>query len=391
MSDDRTRRYLGGVATGIRKIHQRSCRRPGKGCCSPSWEAWVWDARAGKKIRRTFPTEAAAKAWRLDTGKGVQQRTVSAAPTSTLRKAGELLVVGMRSGAIRRRGGEEYKPSVIAGYEDVLRLHVYPVLGDRMISAISRNDVQDLVERLIAGKKSPGTIRNVLMPVRVIYRRALRRGDVAVNPTTGLDLPTNRGKRDTFVEPAAAAALIEALEPADRAAWAIALYTGLRLGEWRAIRWDDVDLDAGELHVTRAYCSRAKGFIEPKSEASRRSVPVPGELRRILLEHRLLTGRRTGLVVASNGDDAVEDRDRLQHRSERAWKAAKLSSITPHTARHSYASIAIAAGVQPKALQTFMGHESITTTLNRYGHLYKSERETAVALLDAHLAKAASV
>lgn len=55
----------------------------------------------------------------------------------------------------------------------------------------------------------------------------------------------------------------------------------------------------------------------------------------------------------------MEDRDRLQHRSERAWKAAELAPITPHTARHSFASIAIAAEVQPKALQVFMGHTRV--------------------------------
>lgn len=86
-------------------------------------------------------------------------------------------------------------------------------------------------------------------------------------------------------------------------------------------------------------------------------------------------------------DGGILDRDRLQHRSERPWKAAKLPPITPHTARHSFASIAIAAGVQPKALQVFMGHTSITTTLDRYGHLYPSERATAAAAIDRLLAQ----
>ena len=72
----------------------------------------------------------------------------------------------------------------------------------------------------------------------------------------------------------------------------------------------------------------------------------------------------------------------------RVWKAAGLEPFTPHAARHSYASIAIAAGVQAKALQTFMGHESITTTLNRHGHMDKSERATAAAQIDRLLSPA---
>ena len=173
-----------------------------------------------------------------------------------------------------------------------------------------------------------GLIRNALQPLRVVYRRALRRGGVKVNPTTGLDLPAARGRRDTFVDGAEAVALVAALDPTDRAAWALMLFAGLRLGEMRGLRWEHVDLDARELNVEQAYCNTAKQMIPPKSRAGTRTIPVMLELLRVLLEHRLLTGKRTGLVVTSGG--GVEDRDRLQHRSERKWKAGGLTPISPH-------------------------------------------------------------
>ncbi len=258
--------------TGVRRIHRRGCPRTGR-CKCASYEAHVFDAAAGRLIRKTFRSEAAAAAWREDTSRGVRLQTFSASPTATLTEAAEALVAGMKSGAVRTRAGVAYKPSVAAGYDNVLRLHVLPTLGDRRLSAITRNDVQDLVDNLIAQKKAPGTIRNTLMPLRVIYRRALKRGETAVNPTSGLDLPSDRGRRDAFVEPAQAAALITTLDAIDRAPWALMLYAGLRLGEMRAIRWEDVDLDAGELHITRAYCQTSRSVITPKSEASRRTAP----------------------------------------------------------------------------------------------------------------------
>ena len=102
----------------------------------------------------------------------------------------------------------------------------------------------------------------------------------------------------------------------------------------------------------------------------------------MLLEHRLQTGRiGDGLVITAKGG-GVESADALQDRATAAWTAAELEPITMHVARHSYASLAIAAGVAPKALQTFLGHASITTTYDRYGHLYPSERQTAAAALD---------
>jgi integrase len=68
-----------------------------------------------------------------------------------------------------------------------------------------------------------------------------------------------------------------------------------------------------------------------------------------------------------------------------AWKKAELEPITLHEARHTFASLMIAAGVNAKALSTYMGHASITITLDRYGHLMPGNEEEAAALLDAYL------
>ena len=111
-----------------------------------------------------------------------------------------------------------------------------PGLGRGKLSAIERNAVQDLVDLLVAEGRAPSTVRNAILPLRAIYRRALERSEVAVNPTEGLRLPALRGRRERIARPADARALIEALETADRALWATALYAGLRRGELRALR-----------------------------------------------------------------------------------------------------------------------------------------------------------
>jgi len=381
------------MTTGLRKVHSRHCPARGDAdaaCrCKPRWAAWVFDATTGKKIRKHHPTERAAKAWRRDTAAAVDQGRLSAALTPTIREAGDTLIAGMRSGAIRNRSGRPFKPSVVEGYATSLRDHVNPEIGARRLRDVTRKHVQQLADDLVAAGKSPSTVRNVLMPLRVIYRRAIRDGLVRVNPTTDLDLPALTGRRDRFATPAESAKLVAALDARDRAAWALALFAGLRLGELRALRWSDVDLDAGEIHVRRAWCNRTRQVTEPKTPAAIRTVPIAGELRRILLEHRLLTGRRTTLVICQpNG--AVESADALQDRAAAAWKKAKLVGLTMHEARHSYASLAIAAGAQPKALQTIMGHSSITTTFDRYGHLYPAERQGVAAAIDRLLAESRS-
>ena len=74
-------------------------------------------------------------------------------------------------------------------------------------------------------------------------------------------------------------------------------------------------------------------------------------------------------------------------RARRAWREAELAPIGLHEARHTYASLMIAAGVNAKSLSTYMGHASVTITYDRYGHLMPGNVDEAVALLDAYLAR----
>ena len=165
-------------------------------------------------------------------------------------------------------------------------MHSLPELGHLGLSAVDRYRVQDLVDRLVARGLSPSSVRNAVLPLRAIYRRAVARSEVAVNPTLGLSLPAVRGRRERIARPEEAAALIAALAEADRALWATALYGGLRRGELQALRWDDVDLDGGLIRVERSW-DRVEGPIEPKSRAGHRRVPLAADLRRHLVAHRL--------------------------------------------------------------------------------------------------------
>jgi integrase len=72
-------------------------------------------------------------------------------------------------------------------------------------------------------------------------------------------------------------------------------------------------------------------------------------------------------------------------RAKKAWTAAELNPITMHECRHTFASLMIAAGVNAKALSTYMGHNSITITLDRYGHLMPGNENEAAKLLDTYL------
>ena len=212
------------------------------------------------------------------------------------------------------------------------------------------------------------TVRNSLMPLRAIYRQALALDEVAVNPTSGVQLPAVRGKRERIASPAEAEQLIAALQPRDRAVWATAMYAGLRSGELQALTDELVDLDANLIRVHWSWDPK-EGRVAPKSRSGRRTVPVPAALRKHLLEHRLARGRRGGLFFG-RPDGRPFSNQALSQRATRTWRAAGLEPIGLHECRHTFASLMIAAGVNAKALSTFLGHASVTITLDRYGHLF---------------------
>jgi len=289
----------------------------------------------------------------------------------------------MRSGRVRTRSGDLYKPSAIRSYESSLRLHILPELGALKLDDVQRRDIQMLADELLATGRDPSTIRNALMPLRVIYRRALEDGDVAVSPCAGLRLPAARGRRERIAAPEEAAALLTALPLLDRALWGTAFYAGLRLGELRALRWEDVDLASGVVRVERALDQKGE-TIAPKSRSGRRSVPIVGALRELLLDLKLDTS--SGYVFGKEEKPFAPSS--IYVRARAAWADHGLAGIGLHEARHTCASVMIAAGVNAKAITQYLGHSSIEITFDRYGHLMPGNAAEAVAMIDAYLERA---
>ena len=187
-----------------------------------------------------------------------------------------------------------------------------------------------------------------------------------------------------IVSPACAAALLDALPVKDRPIWATALYAGLRSGELRALRWEAVDLSGNLIEVREAWDPK-EGPIEPKTRRSRRRVPVPNVLRGSLLDLREASGVASGLVFG-NGNGTPFQPEKLYRDADSAWHHADIRNrLRLHQARHTYASFMIAAGVNAKALSSFMGHASITVTFDLYGHLMPGSEAEGAALLDAYL------
>ena len=134
------------------------------------------------------------------------------------------------------------------------------------------------------------------------------------------------------------------------------------------------------------YADRGRlehGEQETKNR-QRRKVPIPADLREHIAAHRLR--QPPGAVYAFGDGPSPFKPHVLALRADKAWKAAKLTRITYHECRHTYASFAIAAGVNAKALCDYLGHSSIKVTFDKYGHLMPGNEQEAAGLLDTYLA-----
>lgn len=387
------------MAEGIRKRHSKGCsgRKGGRCNCNAGWEASVYLAREGRKLRRTFAREAEAKTWRADALAAANVRSLRTPSQITVEQAAWLWLEAARTGAVRDRSGHHYKPGTLREYGRALSLRVLPEFGGTRLSELTRADLQDFVDRLLSRKLAASTIRNTMNPLQAIYRHAVRRELVVVNPTREVDLPAARGRREKIATALQAARLITVVPDSDRAIWATAFYAGLRRGELQALRCSDIDLDRSEITVERSW-DQCEGPIAPKSKAGVRTVPILAVLREHLDARAFGTGSD---LVFGRRRDAPFSPKAIADPAKRAWAGVNereleeaeregrnpdlLPSLTFHECRHTFASLLIDAGVNPKAIQEFMGHATIEETFSRYGHLMPGAREQARELVDAYM------
>lgn len=173
-----------------------------------------------------------------------------------------------------------------------------------------------------------------------------------------------------------------------QADWYYALYvlafaTGMRKGELLALRWEDVDLEAGALSVrqTLVHMNKAWHLFEPKTDSGRRRLELARDavdaLR--LQRARLFTEglRASEWCFPSKAGTPTNTQNLVRYSFEKLIAAAGLARIVFHAIRHSAASLWLAAGEHPKIVQERLGHASIGITMDTYSHVLPSAHKAA--------------
>lgn len=347
------------------------------------WRARYPDpTRGGKKqVERQFDTKREAEKW-LTSQKGAVQRGEHIDPKDNQRLFEQVAEAWKATWL-------DLEPKTRVGYQAILNRHVLPRWSGVRIGALSPEAIQDWINDL-ANRRQPNTVRRIYSVLRAVLKVAVERRYLLANPCDAVRLPRSPAAtvdQRIILSADEVAAVAEAITPGYRLLIYTAGYTGLRAGELGALRRRDVDLLHGTLNVERALKDVSGRLIFGSTKTAKvRRVGMPKFLVGMFSEHLAALGGGPDALVFTGAAGGP-----LRHGNfyRRCFKPAVRAALPPekhglrfHDLRHTCASLLIAAGAHPKAIQEHLGHKDIQTTFNVYGHLLPSAQKALAAALE---------
>jgi len=362
------------------------------------------DPKTGKLIRRTFygktRSEVAAK---LHDALTDLKQGVSTAPSKLT--LGEWVTRWLETYA-----RPKVRPRTFESYESMVRVHIVPDLGKIKLRDLRPEHLQKFLNDKRAngavrrkGGLSARTVQIMHVVLHSALKQAIREKFVTSNAADAVNPP--RVERHE-INPPTQEDMTRLLETI-KGHRLFALYlldwaSGVRRGELLALRWQDVDLEHGTLSINRNLVrTREHGLIfgEPKTDLSRRTIPLPEFALQGLREHRdrqdaekesMGTAYQDQGLIFCTPNGRPIDPDNASHTFKRLVAQANLPEHTLHELRHAFASQLLALGVHPKVVQAMLGHSTINLTMDTYSHLTPGLMEQAAASLNEAMKRSSS-
>lgn len=341
----------------------------------------------GRRLYHYAQTQAQARDWLLDMRKKASDGIL-------------LDVSGVTAGEYLQRWlstvRASLRPKTVLQYEQVVRLHITPLLGMLRLRDLRPDQVQTLYARLT---ESGCSARLVQLTHAVLHRaltQAVRWQLLARNPADGVERPRVARREMHALTLDQVTRLLAAVRGTRwEALYHLAVYAGLRQGELLALRWSDINWQAGLVSIQRQVqqvTGHGTLFSEPKSARSRRVVALGMETLGVLraqrdrvAELRLLAGSRwqeQDLLFPSTVGTPVGARNLVRHFVSVLAKTG-LPHVRFHDLRHTSATLLLAEGVHPKLVQERLGHSQIGLTMDTYSHVITPLAGGVPAIVDA--------
>lgn len=366
-------------------------------------KVWLlrWERRDPGSGERVYSTETF-----YGSKRDAERRWIAEAPKRTDGRAvkpGKQTVGEFLTWWLDTYGETNLKPTTLASYRSMAKEHVIPGLGAVALADLTQRHVADwqaAMAKKVTYRGTPISAKRVLnarVMLHAALKAAVRMDALAANPVDKTAAPRVTARRvDSFtreqVGDLMAALDGHALESLVAFSW----HTGLRSGETRALRWADVDLDAATALVARTAASTGGPVFmqDPKTEKSTRTIALPRGTVALLRAHRISQheerlrlgpGWQDRDLVFPTSRGTPMHAGRVGHVFNAARDKAGLPAYPFHALRHTYASLALLAGVPLETVSENLGHRDISFTKRVYAHVLLEAKRSAADMMDGVL------
>lgn len=276
----------------------------------------------------------------------------------------------------------QLKASSVAKYTNMLNSYLIPRFGAKQVSSISRNDIVLFSRELLvsggmkANGLAPKTVNSIISLMKNILEYAEREKGISVANTKDISV-RQPGKPMRILsrieQQKLSEYLYDNLTPCHLGIL-LCMYTGLRIGEICALKWNDICVGEQYLHVhqtmQRIQTGRKTGkkteivIQPPKSDCSIRKIPIPNEIFRLLLPAQK---QEDAFLLTGMVHNFIEPRS-MENHFKAAARMCDICNVNFHALRHTFATRCVELGFDIKSLSEILGHASVNITLNRYVH-----------------------
>ncbi|MEO8898462.1 MAG: site-specific integrase [Candidatus Dormibacter sp.] len=295
---------------------------------------------------------------------------------------------------------QRLRPNTWKRYEEYVRIHTVPTLGRVKLAALSPQHLDRLYAQRIAAGLSPTTVHHIHAVLHKALEQAVRWNLVPRNVADLVDSPRSGQKSMRALSPEQTRTLLGgAADGPLEAILTLAVTTGMRKGELLGLRWSEVNLERGAVHVVGTMQRHPNGELvvsPPKTARSRRQVELTPVALDALRRHRarqvemrLLLGpewNAAGLVFPSSLGKPQDGSHLLYGLFHPLLERLGLPVIRFHDLRHTAATLLLGQGIHPKIVSEMLGHSTIAITLDLYSHVTPTMQRDAARAMNKLLA-----
>ena len=354
------------------------------------------DPETGKAIYKNVLGRTQAEA------KSKLKAAIEEAKSLDVTKAGKYTVGAWMDEWFENYAKIKVRPSSHQTYRGYIDNHIKPNIGKIPLEKLTSLELQKLYKKLLTSgridrvesKRQPKglsakTVRNIHQIIASAMKLAKEQRLITTDPTEGCALPKlEHREMKTLPVEQLTSFLREAKDSGVFEMYYVELATGLRRGELLGLKWEDIDLEHGNLRVKRQIARIDGEIVEAplKTKNAYRTLPLAEDTIQVLQQQRKKTGSSPWVFPSTSGGPISPDS--VLHMLHRVLKRAGLPMVRFHDLRHTFATLALQNGVDIKTVSGMLGHFSAGFTLDTYAHVTTATQKEAARTMEKVLTAA---